>query len=61
MHAAAMGPDGSLALLTASLTGSLAHGLMLRVCRSGSGVSDGTWSDSGQNVGKSGAAADDSA
>ena len=61
MHAAAMGPDGSLALLTGDLTGPLAHGLSLRVCRSGSRVSEDTWCDSGQNVGKSGAAADDSA
>ena len=61
MRAAAIGPDGSLALLTGGLTGPLAHALRLRACRLGSRVSEGTWCDSGQNVGKSGAAADDSA
>ena len=61
MRAAVLGRDGSLALLTGSLTGPLAHGLKLRVCRSGSGVGEATWCDSGQNVGNSGAAADDSA
>lgn len=61
MHAAVMGREGSLALLTGGLTGPLAHRLSLTVCRSSSGVSEGTWCDSGQNVGKSGAAADDSA
>ena len=61
MYAVVMGRDGSLELLTGGLTGPLAHGLRLSVCRSGSGVSEATWCDSGQNVGKSGAAADDSA